>query len=320
MTLLNESRAADLQIRWAELAVESAQLQYDIAVSESSDGVLTESENEYLFMEAEQAAQKSKNIILIAIDKVIEFIKSIASKIAAAFSEKKVKDDVNKIEKIKNDKDAKSIKVEVPDWKDAEKNVKDYEKAIADVEKKANAGKLTQADIDKMNNAKTKCSSKKKMIVVGAISAATLIAGYVASSRAVTNKVEEDLDRLFKKCSQDTDKANSRAEHELDSINGDPNLDYTVRSLKRDINDERYHLDINKANLEKKRGELQLMYCSMWGKIMRVLNPIYAKNFGKSDMMNDIFRLEKDVKDGEDSIDQFTKALDNHRSNKSTEN
>lgn len=194
MTLLNESRAVDLQIRWAELALESAQLQYDIAVSESSDGVLTESENKYLFMEAEAAAQKSKNIIIRAIEKVIDFIKSVASKIAAAFSEKKVKSDLDEIKKIQNDPNVKSAKAEVPDWKDAEKNVKEYEKAIANAEKKAKAGNLTQADLDKMNDAKEKCKNTKK-VVIGAAAGAVALAGLVLGYKKRTDDYQKNLNQ-----------------------------------------------------------------------------------------------------------------------------
>ena len=212
MTLLNESRAVDLQIRWAELALESAQLQYDIAVSESSDGVLTESENEYLFMEAEQAAKKSKNIILRAIEKVIDFIKSVASKIAAAFSEKKVKSDLDEIKKIQNDPNVKSAEVEVPDWKDAEKNVKEYEKAIANAEKKAKAGTLTQADLDKMNDAKEKCKNTKK-VVIGAAAGAVALGGLVLGYKKRTDAYQKDLesfnqevDRLYDEMDKYTEK------------------------------------------------------------------------------------------------------------------
>lgn len=211
MTLLNESRAVDLQIRWAELAVESAQLQYDIAVSESSDGVLTESENEYLFMEAEQAAKKSKNIILRAIEKVIDFIKSVASKIAAAFSEKKVKSDLDEIKKIQNDPNVKSAKAEVVDWKDAEKNVNEYEKAIADAEKKAKAGKLTQADIDKMNDAKDKCKNTKK-IVIGAAAGAVALGGLVLGYKKRTDSYAKDLEKQR----EDIDKLDAQREETED--------------------------------------------------------------------------------------------------------
>ena len=241
MTLLNESRAVDLQIRWAELAVESAQLQYDIAVSESSDGVLTESENEYLFMEAEQAAQKSKNIIIRAIEKVIDFIKSVASKIAAAFSEKKVKSDLDEIKKIQNDPNVKSAEVEVPDWKDAEKNVKEYEKAIANAEKKAKAGNLTQADLDKMNDAKEKCKNTKK-VVIGAAAGAVALGGLVLGYKKRTDDYqknlkqhEDELEAEMGKYNLKNDNANKKFTKQLDNLYDFENAPNMINMAKIDL-------------------------------------------------------------------------------------
>ena len=272
MTLLNESRAVDLQIRWAELALESAQLQYDIAVSESSDGVLTESENEALFMEAEAAAQKSKNIIIRAIEKVIDFIKSVASKIAAAFSEKKVKSDLEEIKKIQNDPNVKAAKVEVPDWKDAEKNIDGYEKAIADAEKKAKAGKLTQADIDKMNDAKEKCKTRKK-IVIGAAAGAVALGGAVLTY----NKRLENLRNKSKNRISDINKLINDPTSQLDDADIDA-LNSEEEKIK-DIAKTRQSLSIYMAqtDLDKLKAGLEVLYSSTLGKLVNAVKSVRSK-------------------------------------------
>lgn len=312
MTLLNESRAVDLQIRWAELAVESAQLQYDIAVSESSDGVLTESENEYLFMEAEQAAKKSKNIILRAIEKVIDFIKSVASKIAAAFSEKKVKSDLEEIKKIQNDPNVKAAKVEVPDWKDAEKNVANYEKAIANAEKKAKAGKLTQADIDGLNDAKEKCGTSKK-VVIGAVAGALALGGLVIGTKARSDKlvaevkaVEDDAKKQAKDgIDPNLEKYRNRMEKlgkSSDTLvnNGDEGSEQHIHTLElmRTVNNAKEPLEaldsvrIHKINAAAAKSKLDLMYSSIF---RRFITFISSKKLGiEKDEENKLKNLAKD--------------------------
>ena len=138
MTLLNQSRAADISLKSAELMIETAQLYYDTALDKLNSGVLTESESQSIFMEAEAAAKKSKNALVRAIEKVIDFIKSAIDKISKAFSDMRMKKDIEAIKKIQNDPDVKKVKVEIPDFKSHDKNIKEYEKAIADAEKKAN--------------------------------------------------------------------------------------------------------------------------------------------------------------------------------------
>ena len=97
MTLLNESRAADISLKNAELMIETAQLYYDTAMDKLNSGVLTESESQSIFMEAEAAAKKSKNALVRAIEKVIDFIKSAIAKISKAFSDMKMKKDIEAI-------------------------------------------------------------------------------------------------------------------------------------------------------------------------------------------------------------------------------
>lgn len=312
MTLLNESRAVDLQIRWAELALESAQLQYDIAVSETSDGVLTESENEALFMEAEAAAQKSKNIIIRAIEKVIDFIKSVASKIAAAFSEKKVKSDLDEIKKIK-DPDLKAAKIEVPDWKDAEKNVANYEKAIANAEKKAKAGKLTQADIDGLNDAKEKCGTSKK-VVIGAVAGALALGGLVIGTKARSDKLVAEVkaveDDAKKQAKEGTDPQLEKYRNRMEKLgkssdtlvnSGDEGSEQHNRTLEnmRKVNNAKEPLEaldsvrIHKINAAAAKSKLDLMYSSIFRKFITFIS---SKKLGiEKDEENKLKNLAKDA-------------------------
>lgn len=312
MTLLNESRAVDLQIRWAELALESAQLQYDIAVSETSDGVLTESENEALFMEAEAAAQKSKNIIIRAIEKVIDFIKSVASKIAAAFSEKKVKSDLDEIKKIK-DPDLKAAKIEVPDWKDAEKNVANYEKAIANAEKKAKAGKLTQADIDGLNDAKERCGTSKK-VVIGAVAGALALGGLVIGTKARSDKLVAEVkaveDDAKKQAKEGTDPQLEKYRNRMEKLgkssdtlvnSGDEGSEQHIRTLEnmRKVNNAKEPLEaldsvrIHKINAAAAKSKLDLMYSSIFRKFITFIS---SKKLGiEKDEENKLKNLAKDA-------------------------
>lgn len=269
MTLTQESRAVDLQIRWAELALESAQLQYDITASELSSGVLTESEKQDFFMEAEEAAKKSKSIVIRAIQKVIEFIKSIAAKIAAAFSEKKVKADVKAIEEVQNDPEVKNAKVEVPDWKDAEKNVEEYEKAIDDAEKKAKSGKITQEDLDKIKDAKEKCSIKKK-VVVGAAATALALGGTICARNKLldmtVDKLNKSRDEYMKEL-EDTSDWGVR-QNDTEMINHIDKWIQTVRMSKVDA-----------ANI---RAKLVALRASVFGKCSNAVKAAKNKKGGKS--------------------------------------
>lgn len=275
MTLLNESRAVDLQIRWAELALESAQLQYDIAVSETSDGVLTESENEYLFMEAEQAAQKSKNIILRAIEKVIEFIKSVVSKIAEAFSEKKVNKDLEEVKKIQNDPNVKSAKAEVPDWKEAQKNADDYEKAISKFEKKAKSGKVTQADVDELNAAKEKCNTTKK-VVIGAAAGAVTLGGLLLGYKARTDSCKSNLKKIKDNLAHDimNDKSKGLSDDEVNEKYG------KLTDAVFDFNKSSSMLDMAKIDLMNIRVKIEPMIAGAYRTCVGAAQSAWSKVSG----------------------------------------
>lgn len=269
MTLTQESRAVDLQLRWAELALESAQLQYDITASELSSGVLTESEQQDFFMEAEEAAKKSKNVVIRAIQKVIDFIKSIAAKIAAAFSEKKVKADIKAIEEVQNDPEVKNVKVEVPDWKDAENNVKEYEKAVSDAEKKLKAGKITQEDLDKIKDAKEKCNTKKK-VIVGAAATAIALGGTVLAYKKRTDAYVDNLNKLK------SDAMWGDSKEDADTID---KVDAELRQAK----DHGAMIHMFKVDATNARAKLEAIYTAILGACTKKVMTIRSKfNDGKS--------------------------------------
>lgn len=198
MTLLNESRAVDLQLKWAELMVESAQLQCDIAVSKYNSEVFTESENEYILMEAEDAVNKSKGAIRSAVDKVVGFIKSVASKIASAFSRKKVQNDLDEIKSASaSDPKVNGLKAQIPDYKQREKDIAEYEKAIQTAKMNAKKnGKVSEQDITNMENAKKKCSAKVPLITVGVVSSAAAVGALLLNANKRTDKLLEDTKNL----------------------------------------------------------------------------------------------------------------------------
>lgn len=280
MTLTQESRAVDLQIRWAELALESAQLQYDITASELSSGVLTESEQQDFFMEAEEAAKKSKNVVIRAIQKVIEFIKNIAAKIAAAFSEKKVKADVKAIEEVQNDPEVKNAKVEVPDWKDAENNVREYEKAVDDAEKKLKAGKITQEDLDKIKDAKEKCNTKKK-IVVGAAATAIALGGTVLAYKKRTDYYIKNLEKQFADANENYLNASTDDEQEDAS-----NMIRKTRIAKdawSGLKTSDQMVKMSKIDATNARAKLEAIYTAILGACTKKVMTIKSKfNGGKS--------------------------------------
>ena len=291
MTLLNQSRAVDISLKNAELMIETTQLYYDIALDKLNSRVLTESGSHSIFMEAEAAAKKSKNALLRAIQKVIDFIKSAIAKISKAFSDMKMKKDVEAIKKIQNDPEVKKVKVEIPDFKSHDKDIKEYEDAIKEAEKKAKSGKLTQADIDKMNSAKEKCSGKKKVIIVGAAAGALTLGGLVIASTNTLNKMKSKLSDIESKYDSEVTKKGSALERRVDvlkrrksnkvahNINTDENVplisdeQYNLRS---ETYSDQYIIDINKIDCERAKAELEVLYGSLWRKCLTKLNQFFS--------------------------------------------
>lgn len=198
MTLLNESRTVGLQLKWTELMIESAQFQYDIAVSKYNSEVLTESKNEYILMEAEDAVNKSKGALRKAIDKVIGFIKSVASKIASAFSRKKVQNDLDEIKSTAtSDPKLNGLKAQIPDYKQRENDIAEYEKAIQTAKTNAKKnGKVSDQDRSKIEECKNKCSAKVPLITVGVVSSAAAIGALLFNANKRTDKLIEDAKTL----------------------------------------------------------------------------------------------------------------------------
>lgn len=198
MTLLNESRAVDLQLRWTELMIESARFHYDIAVSSYNSEVITESENEYILTEAEDVVNKSKGAIRTAIDKVVGFIKSVASKIASAFSRKKVQNDLDEIKSAAaSDPKVNGLKVQIPDYEQQKKNIAEYEKAIETAKGNAKRnGKISEQDMINVENAKKKCSAKVPLITVGIVSSAATVGALLFNANKRTDKLLEDVKNL----------------------------------------------------------------------------------------------------------------------------
>ena len=199
MTLLNESRAVDLQLRWTELMIESARLQCDIAVSKYNSEVLTESENEYILMEAEEAVNKSKGALRKAVDKVIGFIKSVASKIASVFSRKKVQNDLDEIKSAAAaDPKINGLKAQIPDYKQRENDIAEYEKAIQTAKTNLKkSGKVSDQDRSKIEECKNKCSAKVPLITVGVVSSAAAIGALLFNANKRTDKLIEDSKTIF---------------------------------------------------------------------------------------------------------------------------
>ena len=329
MTLLNESRAADISLKNAELMIETAQLYYDTAMDKLNSGVLTESESQSIFMEAEAAAKKSKNALIRAIEKVIDFIKSAIAKISKAFSDRKVKKDIEAIKKIQNDPDVKNLKVEIPDYKEHDKNIKDYEKSIKDAKKKANTGKLTQADIDKMDAAKKKCIAKKKMIAIGAAAGAVAIGGLVIASRETLSSIEMELRNLqtdadesgwraenLKKARQrsaDDKYVNGKDDHNFDTIS------YHQRDIEYDRATKAYAVKKNEIELDKLKAEREILYGSTWRKCITTLkrfldgkkstrNADY-KFASQDSIAQSINNYQQSVDEGRESIIEMSRPL-----------
>ena len=331
MTLLNESRAADISLKNAELMIETAQLYYDTAMDKLNSGVLTESESQSIFMEAEAAAKKSKNALIRAIEKVIDFIKSAIAKISKAFSDMKMKKDIEAIKKIQNDPEVKKVKVEIPDFKEHDKNIKEYEDTIKEAEKKAKSGKLTQSDIDKMNSAKEKCSGKKKVIIAGAAASAIALGGLVVASKRTLNEMKNELHDIQSKADDDLNNSKIRVLHRGDRFRdntvGDNNTKHPdvfddrgnctryisddQKNLRSINSSNKYAIEIYKIRCTQLKAEREVLYGTAWRKCVTTLKQFFTRSekTGSYDTFSSRKnQMDHDISDYEELIGTISRA------------
>lgn len=316
MTLLNQSRAVDISLKNAELMIETTQLYYDIALDKLNSGVLTESESQSIFMEAEAAAKKSKNALVRAIEKVIDFIKSAIAKISKAFSDMKMKKDIEAIKKIQNDPEVKKVKVEIPDFKEHDKNIKEYEDTIKEAERKSKSGKLTQSDIDKMNSAKRKCSDKKKIIIAGAAASAIAIGGLVIASKRTLNEMENELHDIQSKARADADTAydnRGKRDDRLFKSHLNDLISKDQWNLRRDDSFDREEITLNKIQCEKIKAEREVLYGTAWRKCVTKLKQTSVAILGGLNEIGDTTiytrsEFDEKISAHEDEINSISKS------------
>lgn len=284
MTLTQESRAVDLQLRWLTLSLESAALQYELAMSKiSDDDIVTESENYDIFlMESEEAAQKSKNAILTAIEKVIQFIKNVASKIAAAFSKKKVQSGIDNIkDAASKDPKINNLQVNVPDYKQHEKDIAEYKKAISTARQHIEkTGELTDQDRAEMSKAKAKCSAKVPLIAVGAVSGAIAVGAILNSASKRTDELREDLKKLYTDYSVKAADINDRINdlrNDLHRNKNDTAATNAVDEKRRSAEDIRkaqnkIYLDKEELELNTTMAKKELLYGNIFKMIVTAVN------------------------------------------------
>lgn len=316
MTLLNQSRTVDISLKNAELMIETTQLYYDIALDKLNSGVLTESESQSIFMEAEAATKKSKNALVRAIEKVIDFIKSAIAKISKAFSDMKMKKDIEAIKKIQNDPEVKKVKVEIPDFKEHDKNIKEYEDTIKDAERKSKSGKLTQSDIDKMNSAKRKCSDKKKIIIAGAAASAIAIGGLVIASKRTLNEMENELHDIQSKARADADTAydnRGKRDDRLFKSHLNDLISKDQWNLRRDDSFDREEITLNKIQCEKIKAEREVLYGTAWRKCVTKLKQTSVAILGGLNEIGDTTiytrsEFDEKISAHEDEINSISKS------------
>lgn len=316
MTLLNQSRTVDISLKNAELMIETTQLYYDIALDKLNSGVLTESESQSIFMEAEAATKKSKNALVRAIEKVIDFIKSAIAKISKAFSDMKMKKDIEAIKKIQNDPEVKKVKVEIPDFKEHDKNIKEYEDTIKEAERKSKSGKLTQSDIDKMNSAKRKCSDKKKIIIAGAAASAIAIGGLVIASKRTLNEMENELHDIQSKARADADTAydnRGKRDDRLFKSHLNDLISKDQWNLRRDDSFDREEITLNKIQCEKIKAEREVLYGTAWRKCVTKLKQTSVAILGGLNEIGDTTiytrsEFDEKISAHEDEINSISKS------------
>lgn len=198
MTLEQVHCATDIEMKWADLTIESAILNYDIITSNLTSDHIYESAEYDIIME-NAVSDLCKNV-LDAIAKVFEsigkMITACMDKISSFLSDSKTDRNIKFINSIKDDKTAKSCKIEIEDVNSKKEDMMQYKKKIEKYRNKFKKGEaLTDDEKAELDNANEKCKKKAAIVTVSAVSAATLAISTLLAAKTSAKLKEYNRDK-----------------------------------------------------------------------------------------------------------------------------
>ena len=200
----------NIDMRKLDLYIENAENEYMFACEEAS---LYGDDGDLLMEAGENFGAKLKNFFTSLIQKIKETITKIIEKLKELFTKKKA-DDIAKT--IKSNPELAKKKVKIPDVKRIEDACGKRKLLVKSLVKKAQAGKLTE---DELDNAVEKYDKLTKIIkgagavVVTAGAAVGLIAfsKHVSNSKSSVNEAEKDIKSLETAAEQEVKLAEKEA-------------------------------------------------------------------------------------------------------------